>query len=126
MIEDKKIILTKNLIDEKGEPFLILNENQFFFDVKDDSMNQDLMNEGDSVIIEHTKNARVGDIVLYKDLDGKLLIRILYLNKATNKFYLKASNEEKKDNGDKIYKDIIIDGDIEIYGVIKRVIKNLV
>jgi len=126
MIEDKKIILTKNLIDEKGEPFLVLNENQFFFDVKDNSMNQDLMNEGDSVIIEYTKNARVGDIVLYKDLDGKLLIRILYLNKATNKFYLKASNEEKKDNGDKIYKDIIIDGDIEIYGVIKRVIKNLV
>lgn len=88
-------------------------ESTFLLRVKGDSMKDAGIVEGDLVLVERARGARVGDIVI-ADVDGQSTMK--YLRKRGRSFYLQAANEAYND----IYPEEALTVEAVVRGVIRK------
>lgn len=104
---EKKLDLNDYLIGQK--------ETTFFVRIKGDSMIDASIHDGDIVIVDRSKQAKVGDIVL-ASIDGDFTVKILFKNK--NQFKLLPANDK--------YQPIEIKQDttFEIWGIVTGAVRK--
>jgi SOS regulatory protein LexA len=96
------------------DAYLIENkEATYILKVKGDSMLDAGIRPGDLVIVERTRNPRVGDIVI-AEVDGAWTMK--YLRKRGDTLYLAAANAK--------YKPIIPKTELKIAAVVKAVVRK--
>lgn len=88
-------------------------EATFMLTVKGDSMKDAGIKEGDVVIVERRREAKIGEIVVAR-LDGGYTMK--YLRKDNQGYYLEAANDR--------YKPFRPTEDLEVEAVVKAVIRK--
>ena len=104
---EKRLDLNDYLINQK--------EATFFIAIKGDSMIDASIHDGDIVIVDRSKQARIGDIVL-ASIDGEFTVKTLA--KYSSKPRLVPANKNYK------YIDIAENMDFEIWGVITGAVRK--
>tara|TARA_B110000444_G_C18830641_1_gene593044 strand:- start:424 stop:996 length:573 start_codon:yes stop_codon:yes gene_type:complete len=104
---EKKLDLNEYLINQK--------EATFFITIKGDSMIDASIHDGDIVIVDRSKQARIGDIVL-ASIDGEFTVKTLA--KHLSQPRLVPANKQYK------YIDITENMEFEIWGVITGAVRK--
>ncbi len=96
------------------DDFLIEDkDSSFILKVKGDSMIEAGIHDGDLVIAQRGREAKIGDIVV-ADVDGGWTMK--YLRKKSGKLYLEPANKN--------YRDIYPEGELCIGAVVKAVVRK--
>ena len=95
------------LIDDK--------EASYILRVKGPSMKDAGIMDGDYVLVERTRDVKVGDIVV-ANVDGSFTLKYLRENRNTRSFYLEAANDAYDD----IYPEGSLDVEAKVVSVIRR------
>jgi len=100
------------------------NYDKYILRAKGDSMINKGINDGDLLVVEDTNMAEVGQIVIARVNQEEVTAKIFARDKK-GKYYLKPANDSLTADGQRIYNDIYPDGDWEVCGIVRQVIKNL-
>lgn len=88
-------------------------EASFLLTVSGDSMKDEGILEGDTVLVERTNNPKVGQIVI-AEVDGGWTMK--FLRQKKGKWYLEPAN--------KAYKDIYPESEMRVVAVVKTVVRK--
>jgi len=100
------------------DEYLIENpHSSFLLKVSGDSLIEAGIYDGDYVIIEKNRKPIIGDIVL-AEIDKEWTLKILKKNRRTGKIFLQPANQK--------YPAIYPKHSLEIFGVVKAVIRKLI
>ncbi len=111
------------IIAEENKEYLSLDEyligdptSSFLLKVRGDSLIEEGIYDGDIVIIERSKNASLGDIVL-AEIDKEFTLKILNRDPKRKVIYLQAANPN--------YPPFYPKYELKIHGIVKAIVRKL-